>query len=361
MQKKFLNKLLSFTLSIIVLFSISSCTKSNSSIYVSYIDANGNLIEYGIKDSDYNPKDRELPLDTEEWHYTGWNITREGNSITCIATRVIIREYFWRDRDNNIIYEEIVYGDNKPLQKDLPINNEKWVYTDWEESVIKNTTTYYTTKLPNSDYFLGNIFQIVVKDKNNKPICTGSGFVINKDGWFITNHHVMDGAYSADAYFDIINNDDGSRYTKLKIEGFTLDDVNKDVYIGKLSHYKKIANYYKPINFTENYTKGKTVYSIGYPNSSVVMEINAGTILDEYSDIYDKVNNVFYILSDSYIAPGSSGGILLDDNFEIIGITTLGLYADESKTIYIAGGSIPTLVFKNQLTKLNENNLVPLN
>ena len=102
-------------------------------------------------------------------------------------------------------------------------------------------------------------------------------------------------------------------------------------------------------------------YSLGYPNSSVSMQINAGLILEEYSDIYSKVNNVFYILSDSYIAPGSSGGILINEDFEVIGITAMGLYADSSKTVYIAGGSIPTFVFKKFLSNLNENNLIPLN
>lgn len=360
MRIKFLTETLSL-LCIIFMVTFSACTKTDSCLYVSYIDTNGKLIEYCVKDNDYNPEQKALPSDTEDWHYTGWNITEDGNNITCVATRVAIHKYFWKDRDDNIIFEEIIYGESKPPQKDLPTGNEKWAYTAWEEETVNNTTTYYTTKLPNSNYLLGNVFQIVVKNKRNEPVSTGSGFVINEDGLFITNHHVMDGAYSADAYFDIIDTADGSRYTKLKIIGSVYDDANKDIYIGKLNNYEKIKNYYKPIGFTEKYKKEQKVYSVGYPNSSVTMEINSGTILEEYSDIYSKVNNVFYVLSDSYIAPGSSGGILLDKNYEIIGITTIGLYADENKTIYIAGGSIPTFVFKNQINNLNENNLLPLN
>ena len=118
--------------------------------------------------------------------------------------------------------------------------------------------------------------------------------------------------------------------------------------------------YYNPILFTEEYTQGETAYTLGYPNSSVTMQINEGVILEEYYDIYDKLNNIFYVLSDSYIAPGSSGGILINENFEIIGITAMGLYADNNKTVYIAGGSIPTFVFKKHLTNLIESNLTPL-
>ena len=67
------------------------------------------------------------------------------------------------------------------------------------------------------------------------------------------------------------------------------------------------------------------------------------------------------MLSDSYIAPGSSGGILVSENLEVIGITTLGLYADENKQVYESGGSIPTISFVNHLTNLREAEIKKLN
>ena len=70
-----------------------------------------------------------------------------------------------------------------------------------------------------------------------------------------------------------------------------------------------------------------------------------------------QAKDILYV---SYIAPGSSAGILINENFEVIGITTIGLYAD-NKTLYLAGGSIPTFVFKKFLSNLNENNLIRLN
>lgn len=345
---------------IILLLSCVSCGKSNNPLYISYIDADGKLIEYCIEDDGYDPSHKTLPSDTKDWHYVEWEISRDGNNVTCIARRVTIQKYIWKDNNGTILHEEILYGENNPIQKPLPSSSGKWVYTEWQEEISGNTTTYVTNKIPNDEYFKGNVFQIVVSDNKGEPVSTGSGFIINDQGWFITNHHVMENAYSAKAYFDIIDNEEGFRYTQLEITGKVFDSAEKDIYIGKLNGYQKIKAHYKPIPFTEDYTQGETSYTIGYPNSSVDMEINSGKILEEYSDIYSKVNNVFYILSDSYIAPGSSGGILINEQFEVIGITTIGLYADNNQTVYIAGGSIPTFVFKKYLTDLNKNNLIPL-
>ena len=132
------------------------------------------------------------------------------------------------------------------------------------------------------------------------------------------------------------------------------------MFIGKLEGYKKIKEYYHKIDFTEQYTIGENSYSVGYPNSSIKMEINSGKILEEYSDIYSKIDGIFYVLSDSYIAPGSSGGVLVNENFEVIGITSMGLYSDSNKNYYISGGSIPYALFKHHLKNLAESNILPI-
>lgn len=354
-------KIATLFMSLLLLFTFSSCSQTIGNVYVSYIDADGKLIEYCVENVNYNPNERPLPLDTNDWHYIEWAIQKDGNNITCIAKRTSKHKYLWKDYDGSILYEEILYGEKQPEVKSLPDGDLKWSYTEWSENTTGNLTTYTTNRIPNSDYFKGNVFQIVVSDDKGEPVCTGSGFIINKDGWFITNYHVMENAYSEKAYFDIIDSEEGNRYTKLNILGGVYADAEKDVYIGKMSEYNKIEHYYNSILFTEQYSQGETSYTLGYPNSSVTMQINAGVILEEYSDIYSKVNDVFYLLSDSYIAPGSSGGILINENFEVVGITTVGLYADSNQTIYVACGSIPTFIFKKYLLNLDIDNIIPLN
>ena len=75
-----------------------------------------------------------------------------------------------------------------------------------------------------------------------------------------------------------------------------------------------------------------------------------------YKDIYGKIYDSYYLLSDSYIAPGSSGGILVNENFEVLGVTTMGLY-DSTQTVFLAGGSVPTSLFLEDMQNLDETNL----
>ena len=325
-------------------------------------NADGSIIDTQYKiSSESNSSLCELPADTEKWHYTEWKETISADGYLYIPQRLPKTKYVWMDSEGNILKEDVlVEGDTIP-NIDLPINEEKWIYTDWSIEKLNDSVTYTAQRIPNNDYFIGNVFQIIIKDENGDPLGAGSGFVLNAEGWFITNNHVMEGATSAVAFFDIKDKSAGSQYTQLNVLGGIYNSEEKDIFIGKLSGYEKIKNYYNPIIFTENYSKGDVAYTIGYPNSSVKLEINSGEILEEYSDIYDKINGVFYILSDSYIAPGSSGGILTNEKFEVIGITTIGLYADVNKQVYQAGGSVPTFVFASHLKNLEDAKLKTLN
>ena len=295
-----------------------------------------------------------LPTDSDQWHYTEWEKTVTSNGVVFNAKRLTKEKHVWLDYDGVVLKEEIIVAGEKVPTVDLPTGNEKWVYVEWDTTVSDGRHTYTAVRKPKASYFAGNVFQLVTKDADGVPIGTGSGFVINKDGWFVTNDHVMDQASSAIAFFDIKDAEIGDRYTQLRVLGGVFNSGEKDIFIGKLEGYEKIKMHYKEIDFTVEYETGEKSYAIGYPNSSVQMEINEGVILEEYSDIYDKINGVYYVLSDSYIAPGSSGGILVNEDFQVIGITTIGLYMDENKQIYRAGGSVPSFVFLSYLNCLED-------
>ena len=360
MTKAFRLCICSLTLLMLLGLSLGGCGLSKKDVTVTWFDTDGTSIETAAVSSSYDPNTRALPDDTDLWHYTGWTVSKSGNVTVCTAVRVAKTRIVWEDHDGTVLEEQfILEGDPKP-ERDFPTPKPGWTYTKWDETTGANQTTYRAERKPDISYFTGNVFQIVVNDAAGEPLGVGSGFVFHKNGWFITNDHVMTGAHSAQAYFDIHDTVEGNKYTILNILGGVYHDEKKDIFIGKLEGYDKLAAHFQEIPFTEEYAQGDVCYSIGYPNSSVTIEINQGTVQEEYSNIHDKINGKYYILSDCYIAPGSSGGILVNENFQVIGITTMGLYSDASKTEYVSGGSIPTYIFIQRTKDLRASDIQPL-
>ncbi len=356
--KKFLSTCLAvFILSSSIFCSACSSNSNEDKIKISWIDTDGSLIETTYIEEKDDFREKKLPADTETWHYTDWKIVYSENLIICVAQRVEKITYIWKDIDGSIIKEHDGYYGENIDNPETPPSTEKWIYTGWNKTVVNNIHTLTLQRSPNEEYFLANVFQIIVYDEKGEPVSSGSGFIIDENGWFITNNHVMSDSISANAFFDIPDSETGQDYTKLSVFGGIYNSEEDDIFIGKLNNYEKLENQYNEIVFNENYIIGENTYSIGYPNSSLYMQINKGTLLQEYKDIYGKIYDNYYILSDSYIAPGSSGGILINENLEVIGITSMGLYADSNKTVYVAGGSIPTKFFLNEIKNLEISNI----
>lgn len=264
--------------------------------------------------------------------------------------------YTWYDNDGNVLYQEKIYKWDAPSQQPLPKDTEKWDYIEWKRT---GSTGFYPYRVPQESYFAGNVFQIIVQNLGRQPLGSGSAFVFNSDGWFITNAHVMQNAYYATAIFNIPNEKTGESYTYLNINEGTYYHLDKDIYIGKIENYQSIKNYYKNISVNTSYKMGGTTYSVGYPNSSTELNIAEGEITETWSDLYEKLySGNTYICSSSYIAPGSSGGILTNENLEVIGITTLGWFDENEK--FISGAAISAFNFNNILKNTNQTELTSL-
>lgn len=265
--------------------------------------------------------------------------------------------YYWYDADNTLLHEETIDSISSPTDYPLPKDTDKWNYTEWRSGDNQYEKVAY--RVPKNSYFVGNVFQIIVQDLGGQPIKTGSAFVFTSDGWFITNAHVMKDAYYAQAIFNIPNESNGESYTYLDINSGTYYHADKDIYIGKVENYSSIESHYKEIDINQTYEIGDTTYSVGYPLSSIELEVNKGEVTESWSDLYEKLySGNSYICSSSYIAPGSSGGILTNENLEVIGITTLGWtdYNDE----FIVGASISAFNFNNILLGTSDDTLQTL-
>ena len=318
----------------------------NSGKTVLWKDVDGTVLyRVFVKDGEETPE-RYLPNDTIDWHYTEWKEASGG----FVAVRIAKEKVHWLDVDGKELYLDGIIPGNEIVTRDFPKESKKWIYKEWQDiTAAGGEKTFIAVADMNPKYFSANVFQIVSKDIYGEPQAVGSGFIFNSNGWFVTNYHVIEDAISADAIFEIENYATGDSYTKLKISHAYYSSPEKDIFIGRIEDYKTISGHYQKIPLVKNYAVGDTVYSVGYPSASIEMKINKGEVVDEsekkVNSLYDKlVGGSTYIPNTAYIAPGSSGGILINEKLEVIGITTG--YINE-KNNFALGAAIKTFNFQN--------------
>ena len=152
----------------------------------------------------------------------------------------------------------------------------------------------------------------------------GSGVVIDEEGLIITNHHVIEGTTEVRVIFE-----DGRMYEATIIGSDRLTDIG----------VVKIENEnLSPINFgnSEAILVGDLAVAIGHPLTlGAAPTVTTGVIsaLDRRLDVgsesmNDAVTLFGLIQTDAPITRGSSGGALLNQKGELIGITTAIATAD---------------------------------
>ena len=172
------------------------------------------------------------------------------------------------------------------------------------------------------------IVQLQVGERNENDeffsVGGGSGVVINKKGLIITNHHVIDDATDVRVIFE-----DGRMYEATVIGSDKLTDIG----VVKIENENLV-----PINFgnSESVIVGDLAVAIGHPLTlGAAPTVTTGVIsaLDRRLDVgSESMNNAVtlfgLIQTDAPITRGSSGGALLNQNGELIGITTAIATAD---------------------------------
>ena len=136
----------------------------------------------------------------------------------------------------------------------------------------------------------------------------GSGVVFSKDGYIVTNFHIIS----------------GNKFIKIKLnDGQELDakfiggDANADIAVLKIQSNEEL----KPINISDsNHLKiGDKVLAIGNPYG-IGISVSSGIISAtgrDYGNPYLEL-----IQTDAAINPGNSGGALINENGNLIGINT---------------------------------------
>lgn len=168
----------------------------------------------------------------------------------------------------------------------------------------------------------------------------GSGFIISKDGYIVTNNHVV---ANADTIF--VQTFNGEEYPATLIER----DPTTDVALLKIDGKNLPAIAFADSSKVE---VGEWVIAIGTP-LGLQSSVSTGIISGENRSYQGNLLIQDFFQIDAAINPGNSGGPLLNLDGKVIGMSTAGLSSHEGNIgINFA---IPSNLIKNVLNDLFEH------
>ncbi|MFO0874648.1 MAG: trypsin-like peptidase domain-containing protein [Phycisphaerales bacterium] len=173
--------------------------------------------------------------------------------------------------------------------------------------------------------------------KVSTPGGLGSGVIINKDGYAITNAHVVQGETTLKATVWLPEADGTLR--RVVIDDVEIVAVNNhlDLALIKIKNPEGKPFDFAPLQKEEKLEIGSPVFAIGNP-LGLERTLSQGVI----STAQRSFNGLTYIQTDAAINPGNSGGPLFNSRGEVIGITNMGILAGES-----LGFAIPSRYVKD--------------
>lgn len=160
----------------------------------------------------------------------------------------------------------------------------------------------------------------------------GSGFILQRRRWLVTNHHVVAGCSQATA---MRKRDAGSKWIEIGVEGFVACDPRVDLVILTLSQDWPE----EPLTLaTEKPRLGEDVFAIGTPEG-LPETVTRGIVSQVRSaaDLHTSLAPATPIIqTDAFFTFGSSGGPLCAANGKVMGINTFGCTTDSGSVFRFA-------------------------
>ena len=200
---------------------------------------------------------------------------------------------------------------------------------DQTETTITSSQVY--------DMVSKSMVRIDAYDKSGHRYSLGSGFFISNDGKIATNYHVINGAYN----LKVTLYSDNSTYTVSKVLGY---NSAEDVAIIQIS---KTNTPCLEIS-TEPLNTGDTVYTLGSPLG--VMNIFSVGIVSNPSI---KISGIDCIAITAPISSGNSGGPLINQYGQVVGINTLTIPDAQNLNFAIKAKQITSLNTSSPVTVQN--------
>ncbi len=173
----------------------------------------------------------------------------------------------------------------------------------------------------------------------------GSGVIIDKEGYVITNYHVIDTVNSV-----TVTLPDGRQFEGTIIE----KDTTRDLAMIKIdSHDLPVVS----LGNSSKLMLGQDVIAIGYPLGLK----GSATVSKGIVSAFREYASMDYIQTDAAINPGSSGGALITLDGEVIGIN-VGKWTDikyEGMTYAIAIDDAKSIIQSSKTSDSHQTSMIP--
>ena len=259
--------------------------------------------------------------------YINYNIEKEISKVKTEKSKELILQSFKKTQNSNFSY----------------LNTERPDFVEIAKKSI-NTVVHVKSASSNSSEF--SIEDFIFGRTNRRPqIGSGSGVIISSDGYIITNHHVIETAED----IQVTTNDNQSY--NAKIIG---SDEQNDIALLKIDTSDELP--YAVFGDSDSTQIGEWVLAVGNP-FNLTSTVTAG-IISAKSRSLDPTGRTTqsYIQTDAAVNPGNSGGALINNKGELIGINT----AIQTQTGSYVGYSfaVPSNIAKKVIEDILEYGMV---
>ena len=172
----------------------------------------------------------------------------------------------------------------------------------------------------------------------------GSGFIINEDGYILTNYHVIEGA----SEISVTLSDNTT--VAAKVVNY---DENQDVAMLKITDSDVKIPAVVELGDSDQLRQGESVIAIGTPLSTNLSQTVTNGIVSALNRNVETESGVMQnlIQTDASINPGNSGGPLVNTRGQVVGINTMKATGTDTEGI---GFAIPINDISDKIESLSK-------
>ncbi len=187
--------------------------------------------------------------------------------------------------------------------------------------------------------------------KVSTPSGLGSGVIIHRDGFAITNAHVVQGETNLRATIWVAQPDGSLRRTELNDVELIAVNNQIDLALVKLKSPDGSPFPIAPIVGSDALEVGQPVFAIGNP-LGLERTLTQGVV----STTSRNFDGLTYIQTDTPINPGNSGGPLFNTRGEVVGITNMGIRGGEALGFAIPARYVTDFIRNREAFAYDKNN-----